>query len=180
MSVKRKKTRTAKPKLITTIEMEVAIAKYFGVRQNIIVPNISWGLPGMHECDMFIIKKSGYATEVEIKRSKSDLLADFNKGHNHVDRQNRLSELYYALPIELYETCKDLVPESSGIITCEKYHAGHGTRRVHVVTKREAKWIKDARKLTDTEKLKISTLGTMRIWSLKEKIIKLQNGKTKI
>lgn len=180
MSVRRKRKVTTKPKLITTIEMEVAIAKYFGVRQNIIVPNISWGLPGMHECDVFILKKSGYTTEVEIKRSKSDLLADFNKGHNHKDRQNRISELFYALPIELYESCKDLVPQDAGILTCEKYHVGHGMRRIGVRTQREAKWIKDARKLTDAEKLKIATLGTMRIWSLKEKIIKLQNDRTKI
>ena len=178
MVVKRKKKST-KPKLITTIEMEVAIAKYFGVRQNIIVPNISWGFMS-HEADMFIIKRSGLTTEVEIKRSKYDLLADFKKGHNHIDRQNRISELYYALPIELYESCKDLIPENSGILTCEKYHVGHGTRRVSVRTQREPVKIKNARKLTEIEKLKIATLGTMRIWSLKEKIIKLQNEKTKI
>jgi len=178
MVVKRKKKST-KPKLITTIEMEVAIAKYFGVRQNIIVPNISWGFMS-HEADMFIIKRSGLTTEVEIKRSKYDLLADFKKGHNHIDRQNRISELYYALPIELYESCKDLIPENSGIITCEKYHVGHGTRRVGVRTQREPVKIKNARKLTEIEKLKIATLGTMRIWSLKEKIIKLQNDRAKI
>lgn len=181
MTVKRrKKTTASKPKLITTIEMEVAIAKYYGVRQNIIVPNISWGLPGMHECDMFIVKKSGYATEIEIKRSKSDLLADFNKRHNHKDRQNRISEFLYALPIQMYETCKDLIPENAGIITCEKYHLGHGKWSVGVKTQRESKWVKDARKLTEAEKFKIATLGCMRIWSLKDKIIKLQNGKTKI
>ena len=178
MVVKRKKKST-KPKLITTIEMEVAISKYFGIRQNIIVPNISWGFLS-HEADMFIIKRSGLTTEVEIKRSKYDLLADFKKGHNHIDRQNRISELYYALPIELYESCKDLIPENSGIITCEKYHVGHGTRRVGVRTQREPVKIKNARKLTEIEKLKIATLGTMRIWSLKEKIIKLQNDRAKI
>lgn len=159
--------------------MEVAIAKYFGVRQNIIVPNISWGFLS-HEADMFIIKRSGLTTEVEIKRSKYDLMADFKKRHNHIDKQNRISELYYALPMELYETCKDLIPPDSGIITCEKYHVGHGTRRVSVRTQREPVKIRNARKLTDAEKLKIATLGTMRIWSLKEKIIKLQNDRTKI
>ena len=174
----RRKRKPVK-KLISTVEMEVAIAKYFGVRQNIIVPNISWGF-AMHECDLFIVKKSGLTTEVEIKRSKSDLLADFNKRHNHVDRQNRISELYYALPIELYEGCKDLVPENAGILTCEKYHVGHGKWRVSVRTQKEPVKIKGARKLTDEEKLKVATLGTMRIWSLKEKIIKLQNDKSKI
>ena len=73
MIVNRKRKRVVKTKLITTIEMEVAIAAYFGFRQNIIVPNISWGFMN-HEADMFIVRKSGYAIEIEIKRSKSDLL----------------------------------------------------------------------------------------------------------
>lgn len=179
MALRRKRKPTVKPKLITTIEMEVAIAKHFGVRQNIIVPNISWGF-AMHECDMFIIKKSGLTAEVEIKRTKYDLLADFKKRHNHVDKQNRISELYYAIPLEIYEVCKDLIPQDAGILTCEKYHAGHGTRRVYVSRKREPARVKNSRKLTEEEKLKIAWLGTMRIWSLKEKIIKLQNDKTRI
>ncbi len=173
MPVRRKRTTRKKP--LTTIEIEVGIAKYFGTRQNIIVPNISWGFMN-HEADVFIIKKSGYATEVEIKRSKADLLADFNKRHNHVDRLNRISEFYYALPNSIYEKCKDLIPKNAGILTCEKYDTGYGKEECHVRVRREAEWVKGARKLTDKEKLKIASLGTMRIWNLKQKIIKLQNG----
>ena len=105
-----------KEKPITTIEMEVAIAKMFGIRTHIIVPNVSWGF-GMHECDLFLIKKSGVAVEVELKRSKSDLLADFEKRHGHIDRQNRITEFYYGMPEDMYEKCKDLIPENAGLLS---------------------------------------------------------------
>lgn len=180
MAIKGKKVNTTpKPKPITTIEMELAISRYFGYRQNIIVPNISWGFMN-HEADIFIVKKSGYATEVEIKRSKADLLADFKKGHNHVDRLNRIQELYYALPKNIYEKCKDLIPKNAGILTCERDDNTWTKEKIHVRTVREPVKVRGARKLTDKEKLKIATLGTMRIWTLKEKIIKLQNEKPKI
>jgi hypothetical protein len=174
-----RKTRMTKPKTkpLTTIEMEVAIAKYFGIRQHIIVPNISWGF-GMHECDLFIIKKTGIAVEVEIKRSKSDLLADFKKGHNHYDRQKRITEFYFAFPESIYEKCKDLIPEGAGIITCYRWIDYKDRDQVGTHTKRQPMRIKGARKLTEKEQLKIASLGTMRIWSLKEKIIK--NGKQKV
>jgi len=182
MKIRSTKKRKSEPKsknTLTTIEMETAIAKHFGVRQNIIVPNISWGLDWMHECDMFIVKKSGYATEVEIKRSKTDLLADFNKGHGHVDIKNRISEFYYALTEELYEKCKDLIPLNAGILVCRKYF-NYGKWRTHVSVEKKAVWVRGCRKLTEEEKFKVAKLGTMRIWSLKEKIIKLQNEKAKI
>ena len=167
------------PKKISTIEIECEIAKYFGIRTNIIVPNISWGLAGMHECDMFIIKKTGFAVEVEIKISKSDLLADFKKGHNHIDRKNRIVEFYYAMPYDLYEKVKDLIPEGAGIITCEwNYNAYLKKHNMFTHTQRKAIRIKGARALTQEEQFKVAKLGTMRIWSLKQKIIK--NGQAKI
>ena len=183
MAVKRRKSR-AKPKppkkprakQITTIQMEEAISRLFGVRTNIIVPNISWGLPGMHECDVFIIKKSGYAVEVEIKRTKADLLADFKKKHDHSDV--RIREFYYALPEKLLETCTELIPEHAGIIKC--YKSQWATRNdIYASIIRPAKIRKDARKLTMEEQFKVAKLGTMRIWTLKNKIIKLQNAEKK-
>jgi hypothetical protein len=168
MVVRKKKARV---KPITTIEMEEAISRKFGVRKNIIVPNVSWGLPGMHECDLFIIKMSGYAVEVEIKRSKSDLLADFKKRHNHKDRQNRIKEFYYAMPEIMLKTCKDLIPQNAGIISCRR--SDWGKKLVYASFERDPVPIKDAKKLTIEEQFKVAKLGTMRIWSLKNKIIKL-------
>jgi len=167
------------PPKISTIEIECEIAKYFGIRKNIIVPNISWGLSGMHECDIFIIKPTGFAVEVEIKISKSDLLADFKKDHNHIDRKNRICEFYYAMPKDLYEKCKDLIPEGAGIISTEWYYNAYYMKWVlHTTTQRGATRIKGAKRLTDAEQLKVAKLGTMRIWTLKAKIIK--NDKAKV
>lgn len=171
-------TRRKKATTITTIEMEVGISNYFGYRQNIIVPNISWGFMN-HEADLFILKKSGYATEVEIKQTKSDLLADFKKPHNHKDKLNRIQELYYAIPKSIYETCKDLIPKNAGILVCEKWFNDWTNKWCfNVQTKREPVKNRSARKLTDKERLKIAHLGTMRIWSLKKKIIKQNDTKT--
>ncbi len=156
--------------------MEIAISKYFGIREHIIVPNISWGFKRMHECDLFIIKKSGIAIEVEIKRTKSDLIADFKKEHHHYDKDNRITELYFAMPEEMYENCKDLIPEGAGIIVCYRYtHPQKRTEEVGAYVKRNSKRIRGSRKLTVEERLRIAHLGTMRIWSLKQKLIKNGN-----
>lgn len=167
--------KKTKVKPIKTIDIEVAISKYFGVRQNIIVPNISWGFHWMHECDMFIVTKAGIVTEVEIKISKSDLLKDFEKGHNHQDREGRITYFYYAFPETLYEKVKDLIPLDAGILTCYRPDWDSDGTRVYMHEKRKPTKRKNTRKLTPEEQLKIAWLGTMRIWSLKEKIIKLQN-----
>lgn len=171
MRVKKNK----KPPKITTPEMEVAIAKYFGIRTHIIVPNLSWGFVD-HECDLFLIRKTRYAFEVEIKRTKSDLLADFKKNHNHGDRQNRIIQLFYAIPIELLDSCEQYIPETAGIITVEKYEY-LGEYYYDVKMYRDAKRVTGARKLTEKEMLKVTRLGTMRIWSLKDKLNKLKSKK---
>jgi hypothetical protein len=165
----RGKRKTAKHK-VTTQEMEVAIAKYFGYRTHIVVPNISWGFFN-HECDLFFVRKSGYGFEVEIKRSKSDMLADFKKKHGHKDRKNRIVQLYYAFPEELLPKVKDLVPEECGIITVAY---SDWNNRAYASMHRDAKRKKGAKRLTEKEQLQIARLGTLRIWTLKEKLNELK------
>jgi len=152
--------------MVTTPEMEVAIAKYFGIRKHIVVPNVSWGFFN-HECDLFLIRTSGYGFEVEIKRSKSDMMADFKKKHGHKDRQNRIVQLYYAFPEELLSKVEDLVPEECGIITVSR---SEWNNKAYASMRRDAKRKKGAKPLTQKEQLKIARLGTLRIWTLKEKL----------
>ena len=166
-----------KSKPISTIEIEVAVAKLFGIRTHIIVPNLSYGFDKMHEMDLAIITNAGLLTEVEIKRSKSDLLADFKKIHHHKDTKNRICRLYYAFPIILYEKCVDLIPINAGIIVCNRYIDYYGHEVVGAYIKREAIKIKNSRKLTIEEQLKIARLGTLRIWKFKEKAIGLKKLK---
>ena len=40
---------------IYTQDIEIAVAKLFGYRSHLIVPNISWGLDFKHELDLLIL-----------------------------------------------------------------------------------------------------------------------------
>ena len=164
-----KHSRIAKSKPIPLIEMEVSIMKMFGIRQNIIVPNISWGF-NIHEMDLAVVTKSGYLKEIEIKRSISDLKADFKKSHHH--KSDRICKMYYAIPEELLENSLQLIPNDCGIILC--YRLNNNQRNIiRAKIHREAKLRKNSRKLTLEEQFKIARLGCLRILTLKEKILKL-------
>jgi hypothetical protein len=154
---------------ITTAEIETRLAAYFDYRQNIIVPNISWGI-NIHECDLLIIRKSGYGIEVEIKISKSDLKADAKKSHNHNDIANRISELYFAIP-DFLQDCIDFIPDHAGILILSRNKYYHYYNFLEVKRLRKAKVNKNRNKFCDNEILKIAHLGTMRIWKLKQNII---------
>ena len=144
---------------MTTIEMEVAVARYFNPRVNIIVPNVSWGL-GVHECDVLVLTTSGYAAEIEIKINKSDLLRDKGKIHSHLHR--KIKRLYFAVP-ETLRDCVEHIPERAGFLVVRESH--------YVEVVKEAQTNEDAIKFDADEILHLAHLGTMRIWTLKEKLI---------
>lgn len=160
-----------------TIEMEYYLAKYFDWRRNLIVPNVSWGMwDGSHECDLFIISDSGYATEVEIKISKSDLVRDKHKINSHFNQYHdshydeHIKYLYFAIPDYLLASCQDLIPSSAGILTVSN---DGEVKKIRKAT------VKSRYKLNDVEKFKVARLGTMRIWNLKEKLLEkleVKNG----
>ena len=87
-----------------TIDIEIAVMKWIGIRRNLVIPNVSWGISmkhpttykwmGLHECDILSLTKSNYAMEVEIKTTKSDLLKDKEKTHGH--NSNLIRYLYFA------------------------------------------------------------------------------------
>jgi hypothetical protein len=141
--------------------MEVAVAKLFCYRKNIIVPNVSWGWGLRHEADLIIVDQNNKATEVEIKISLSDLKADFKKGHTH--ESNRISRLIYAIPHELLDKSLDIVPKTAGIITV-KWNA----YRYCAEWYRTVKHDKNKKPLSDRDLVALTRLGCMRIWSLKE------------
>jgi hypothetical protein len=149
----------------TCTEIEVRMADYFGYRQNIIVPNISWGL-NLHECDLLILSKAGYATEVEIKVSKSDLIKDKEKRHMHSN--NKIKNLYFAIPEKLNkdEIIKE-IPKHSGIFVIGK------EGRVKVL--REAIAKQNPYKFTMEDQLQLTRLGCMRIWNLKSSLKNLKD-----
>ena len=149
--------------------MECALAIWLNYRQNLIVPNVSWGISGLHECDLLVVSKAGYLTEIEIKVTRADLRADKKKWHGHESR--RIKRLFFALP-DYLEHCIDMVPERAGIILVRPkanvpyvypYH-----QRCREI--RKAQRNKDAGKITVTDRYKIARLGALRIWQLKRKL----------
>jgi hypothetical protein len=155
-----------------SVDIELALLRLYSARVNIVVPNVSWGLFS-HECDIIVCRPTGYVAEIEIKVSVADMKADLKKQHHHVDRQNRIRELYYAIPKKIYDKCIQYIPEEAGIIVVEEYYEELLKDDFYFATiKRKAKANRFARVLTDKEKLKLAHLGTMRIWNLKRKLKK--------
>lgn len=155
---------------LTIHQIELAIAQAFGVRNNIIVPNVSWGFFATHEADLVIINKTGYMTEVEIKRSWQDFLHDFKKQTTH--DEGKVSWKYFAVPQSLSERVWQYLCDNDrkdwGVI---EYLEDGRAWIVHLPDN-----IMDhieSKKLFLEEKLAIARLGCMRIWSLKEKLNKI-------
>jgi hypothetical protein len=137
------------------IKIESALSNYFDPRRSIIVPNVWWGLGLNHECDLFVLTKSGFAYEVEIKISKVDLARDILKRHGH--KSNQIRKLYFAIPGKM-ERWIDLIPDHAGILILRDNH-------IHKL--REAKNNQDAKPLPIQTQLKLAHLGCMRMWKLK-------------
>ena len=101
---------TLKTKLsVQQIQLALRNSDLFDQRSSLIVPNVSWGmLP--YEADLIGISKSGQVTEVEIKRSLSDLKADFKKRHRH--DYECVTYFFYCVPESLVEKAKKAIFEN--------------------------------------------------------------------
>lgn len=101
--------------------MQYAIAAHLG-EKNIVIPNVSFAriscripkhgdgevigyeypFKGIcHEADLILINENDYLTEVEVKCSYSDFLADFKKKEKHLTKYTRA--VYYAFSWDVYE-----------------------------------------------------------------------------
>ena len=152
---------------LTIDQIELAIAEFFGFRNNIIVPNVSWGFFATHEADLVIINKSGYMTEVEIKRSWQDFLNDFKKHTTH--DEGKVMWKYFAVPDSLSEKAWQYLCDNGhrewGVI---QYNEFGGAWAVHHPNNRQI--TTKSNRLFLEEQLAIARLGSMRIWKLKEKL----------
>lgn len=175
---------------LTTLDMEVALIHAFNPRQNVIVPNVSWGIHdklyhSLHECDLLVLSGSGYATEIEIKISKADLLKDMEKRHGHF--HGMIRRFYYAVPDTLKAVAEGVIPERAGLLvvsTKDGYdysrkgwdsYERHICNYYHLDTARECRANTKALKWTDEQRNQLMRLGTMRIGGLKQKILILKS-----
>jgi hypothetical protein len=144
----------------TEAHMQVAMARYFDSRRNIVVPNISWGMQ-LHECDVLVLTPAGFAYEVEIKVNRADIVADGKKAHGHYDK--KLVKLFYAVPKFLADFALTKIPERAGLLAVES------PTWLWAQQIRAAKQTGDYR-WTAEQRLKLAHLGCMRIWPLLENL----------
>ncbi len=154
---------------MTAQDVEIAVAKHFNYRTNVIVPNVYWGLGLRYEADLVVLRPSNWAIEVEIKVSASDIKADLRKAHQHDSRL--FKELYFAVPEELKNN--PFIPDHAGILSASKISMGRC--RVEIV--RAAQRRKDAIKWEDSLRCKLAELGAMRIWTFKQHLSEKTGGK---
>jgi hypothetical protein len=148
-----------KPASLLCLDIEIAVAKYFGYRQHVIVPNISWGLGFLHEIDVLVMTKSGYCTEIEIKTTRSDLKRDLLKTHQH--ESSKIRQHFLAVPRRLADLGLETFPKHWGILSIDEESR-------FVEKRREAIRNKEARALSLPEIHHLYELASMRTWSLKE------------
>lgn len=98
----------------------------FNFRKHIIgfnIVGVSNVFPLCHECDMLVMSSAGYLTELEIKRSYADFVADFKKHRGQ--SSEFIKYFYYVIPASIYSRCYtymaslDDIPVISGFITYE-------------------------------------------------------------
>ena len=158
---------------MTTHKMESLIYTYFESGSLVIVPKISknnywfdnktmlWKEIVNHECDMLIVTKNYYLTEVEIKISLSDLKADFKKKHQHKDEN--IKNFYYAFPEEMKEKALELIPKECGILIAVEKKCSIPYRTIECY--RKPKINKEAKPVNDIVLSKIYRLGYLRYWN---------------
>lgn len=150
-----------------TLDIEIALMNYLKVRRKPIVPNVSWGIVidnrPLHECDLLVLSDSNYATEIEIKITKQDLLKDKDKRHGHY--HHGVKYLYYAVPSKLKDVALAEIPDRAGLYTIHEHNG-----LFSVYTERKATANKFAIKWSDKDRTDLLRLGTMRIFTLKRQL----------
>ena len=173
---------------LTTKQIELCLRNsgWWNRRTDIMIPNLSWGMLN-HEADFVVITKSGYLTEIEIKRSFADLKADFKKDIFH--RDERVYRFAYCLPLSIKEKALKLFEEQYGKVA-ELY--GHDrnynyttkfypyiiwyNERGHLsVEPKKLDTRSGARKLFLEEIVTAGRLASLRYWDLANKVTDMPN-----
>lgn len=151
----------------TAREIELAVAEYLDWRLNVVVPNVRDSIGLRHEADLIRMRYDGMLTEVEIKVTKSDLIADKEKPHHrsfegHTNRH--IWKLYFAMPRRMTEH-RDHVPVHAGVISVDEDGNCKCLRRAQENPK--------AVPLDEKQRAKLIRVGYMRMWNLKRTLLDL-------
>lgn len=147
------------------IENAIILRCTGGIRSNIIVPNVSWGMGINYEADLIVVTKAGYATEYEIKRSYSDFVADFAKDED-AHKAPWVYKFYYVIPLGIKEKVEvflqntGLMDDTPAILFYDE--------TPKFFSNGSCAYRKGGRKMFLEEQLKLAKLGTMRYWDLRK------------
>lgn len=141
----------------TTQEVETAIVRHFDFVKNVIVPNLSYGM-FPYELDLCVLNKSMYASEVEIKISRSDLKNDLKKYHKHDLNYNLIKNLWFAIPRKIFSSI-EFIPERAGVFIVEQ--------NGRVVVHRKPIANRSAKRWNYEQAYKLARLGNMRHWNMR-------------
>ena len=165
----------------------------FYCRSHLVVPNVSWGFLN-HEADLLVMSKARLLTEVEIKRSWSDFIADFKKDHDH--SHPLIARFYYAVPSSIGKRVFDYLyygiydakyPYSRSSVETDTLNNPHGYGLI-VYDLGDDGWLKDKccitvcsrllnkNPITDAQEKDLLRLLGLRVWALKKKLAKLKGG----
>lgn len=157
---------------ITTADMEVALTQrksspaYFRTHP-VVVNRCAWMFG--HEADLISVTEAGYCTEIEIKVSKSDFMADFRKKVSHDSAY--IKYFYYAVPEYMAEYAMERLPEGAGLLVVYPMRpCGYVKIRKAAVAR------KGACKLTDKQLYDHQRLMAMRYWTRQESLRKYMWG----
>lgn len=154
------------------IEISVMSHPMWNLRTMIAVPNVSWGLLN-HEADILVISKSGYASEIEIKRSWEDFLADMKKTEHHVDE--RVYYFYYCVPASIWGRVMNYLVDNKIPVTGVFVYTDERNAipiLYHAMVTKEGPIVpferyNGKRKLFLEEILTVARLGCIRYWTLR-------------
>jgi hypothetical protein len=169
---------------IERIEMAIMNHRDFNFRQNLMVFRVT-DFSGVvnHECDCLIMSKAGYLTEIEIKRSYTDFMADFKKNHSHDD--NKIQRFLFLVHVSFAEKVFKSLSEKkripSAIYTYDddcKIKIAYTKDNFKEIVEEERIYYANAwgaRKLFLEEQYQLARLGAMRYKNMTEKLIKSKN-----
>lgn len=152
----------SKSGLLTTLstdDIENLLFKWLGgiKCRNICVPNVSWGM-FKYEMDFVAVTPKGKLTEIEIKRSWSDFMADFKKTFYHDDCH--VADFWYCVP-----SC--MINETENFLVKRGYTDGlmaySDDGKIKIFKLPQTR--KGFKRLNEGEIYKLARLATIRFWT---------------
>ena len=147
--------------MINEQNAQIAVANYFEYRRNIIIPSFFFH---DYECDVFILSKSGYITEVEIKLNINDLKKDKNKRKWQCSSRQYIKRFYYAVPSTMIDETKSIIDERYGILSLQY---NEPKQRCFAYLHKDAEILNKSKPgITESIKIKMLLSSYHRFWDL--------------